>query len=121
MAEIRVAIKANDAATMAELGNELAALRGQEPQGAQLIDDPAPHPATIEPFLTTVLIAVVAGMAGAVGREIAQSAISWLVTRVHAIAGRRKSVLILSVGKVSLKIDADTDPRRAAATLAKGL
>lgn len=106
---------------MVELGDELAALRGQEPHGAELIDDPAPHPAMMAPLLTTVLISVVAGMGGAVGRKIAESAIALLVERVRAVAGRRKSALILSVGTVSLKIDEHTEPSRVAAELASGL
>jgi hypothetical protein len=122
MQQIRIAIQAGDPATMVELDKELEALRGHEPAGAELIEDPAPRPRVVlDPLVTTVLIAVVAGMGGAVGRELADSVISWFVERMRAIAARRKSPLIVTLGDASLTVDEHTAPAKAAAQLAAGL
>ncbi len=121
MGEIRIVVKANDAATMVDLGKELQALRGHEPEGAALIDDPEARPEALEPLLSTVALALIAGMGGAVGRELGQHLIAWFVERMRAFAGRRKTSLILTIGKVSLQVDEHTIPGQAAARLAAGL
>ena len=119
--QIRISIQASDPATVVELNNEFEALRGHEPKGAELIEDPAPRPRVMDPLLTTVLIAVVAGMGGAVGKELADSVIVWFVERMRAIAARRKSPLIVTLGDASLTVDEHTPPAKAAAQLAAGL
>jgi hypothetical protein len=119
--QIRISIQASDPATVVELNNEFEALRGHEPKGAELIEDPAPRPRVMDPLLTTVLIAVVAGMGGAVGKELADSVIVWFVERMRAIAARRKSPLIVTLGDASLTVDEHTAPAKAAAQLAAGL
>jgi hypothetical protein len=120
-AEIRIVVKSNDAATMIDLEKELEALRGHEPEGTQLIDNPDAGARALEPLLSTVAIALIAGMGGALGRELGLSLISWFVERMRAVAARRKSNLILSVGKISLQVDEHTIPAQAAAKLAAGL
>jgi hypothetical protein len=120
--QIRISIQASDPATAVELNNEFEALRGHEPKGAELIEDPAPRPRGIDAQLaTTVLIALVAGMGGAVGKELADSVLSWFIERMRAVAARRKSPLIVTLGDASLTVDEHTVPAKAAAQLAAGL
>ena len=122
MQQIRISIQAEDPATLAELGDALEALRGHEPAGAELIEDLAPRPRVVlDPLVTTVLIAVVAGMGGAVGKELGQSVIAWLVERMRTVAKRRKSPLIVTLGEASLTVDEHTAPAKAAAQLGAGL
>lgn len=121
MPQIRIAIQAGDPATMVELNRELEALQGHEPAGTELIEDPGPRTRALDPLATTVLIAVVAGVGGSIGRELADSLISWFVARMRAVAARRKSPLIVTLGNASLTIDEHTSPADAAAKLAAGL
>ena len=121
MPQIRIAIQAGDPATMLELNRELEALHGHEPAGTEFIKEPTPGTRALDPLTTTVLIAVVAGMGGSVGRELADSLITWFVERMRSIAGRHKSPLIVTLGDASVTIDEHTSPATAAAKLAAGL
>ena len=121
MPQIRIAVRAGDPATMLELNRELEALHGHEPAGTELIEDTAPGTRALDPLTTTVLIALVAGMGGAVGKELADSLITWFVARMRAVAERHKSPLIVTLGDASLTIDEHTAPADAAAKLAAGL
>jgi len=119
--QIRNAIRAGDPATIAELDTEIEALRGHEPAGAELIEDPTPRTTVAGDLLTTVLVALVSGVAVGAGKQVGETVITWLVDRVRALAKRRKTVVTLSVGDVSVTVDEHTTPAAAAAQLAAGL
>jgi len=119
--QIRIAIRAGDPATIVELDSELEALRGHEPAGAELIEDPTPRIRIAGDLLTTVLVALVSGVAVGAGKQVGETVITWLVERIRALTKRRKTVVTLSVGDVSVTVDEHTVPAKAAAQLAAGL
>ena len=121
MQQIRIAIEARDPATIAELDNEIKDLRGHEPAGAELIEGPTPRTTVAGDLLTTVLVALASGVAVGAGKQVGETVINWLVERIRALTKRRKTVVILSVGDVSLTVDEHTVPAKAAAQLAAGL
>jgi len=118
MQTIRVAIRAADQETQAEVARELEALRGQEPSGAELIDDPAPRPRSLDPLLTTAAIALVVGVASGAGKKLGEVAMAWLIERIRGIAKKRQNKIIVSVSGVQLTVDEHTDPEQVAAQLA---
>ena len=121
MQQIRIAIRAGDPATIVEVDNELEALRGHEPAGGELIEDPTPRIRIAGDLLTTVLVALVSGVAVGAGKQVGETVITWLVERIRALTKRRKTVVTLSVGDVSVTVDEHTVPAKAAAQLAAGL
>ena len=117
MQPIRVAIRATDPTTLAEIERELATLRGQEPPGAELIDDPSPQPKVGDPLLATLAIALVAGAGGKFGELV----IEWLVERIRKIVSKRKAKVTLTVAGVQLTVDEQTKPDHLAAQFGKAM
>jgi hypothetical protein len=120
MQPIRMSIRAADAATTAELRRELEALQGQEPAGAELLEDRTPRPQLADPLLTSALIALVGGIAGGAGKGLAETLMGWLLERIREVAKRRKTTVIVTLGETSLEIDERTRVSEAA-TLAAAL
>ena len=119
MQPMRIEMQASDPATGAELRRELEALRGQEPAGAELLEDTRPRPQVIDPLVATAIVGVVAGIAGGMGKEIGARMVGWLIEAVRGVAQRRKTKIILSLGDVSLEVDEQTRAQDAAAKLLK--
>lgn len=117
MEPIRIAIQAGDPKTGAELRRELESLRGQEPSGAELLDDPAPRTQVVDPLAATAIVGLVAGLAGGAGQQLGMTMIAWLVERVRQVVARRKTSVILTIGDVSQEIDAHTRAQDVAAKL----
>ena len=117
MQSIRVAIRATDPTTLAEIERELADLRGQEPPGAELIDDPSPQPKVVDPLLTTAGIALLAGAGGKLGEIV----IEWLVERIRRIVAKRKAKVTLTVAGVQLTVDEQAKPEHLAAQFGKAM
>ena len=108
--DIRVSIRAADAATLAEVERELEALRGQEPSGAELLDDPSPRPKAMDPLLTTLMISLVAGFASGIGKEVGERALAWLVSKIKAAVKKRGGKVTMKVAGVELEVNEHTDP-----------
>jgi hypothetical protein len=121
MQPIRVAIRASDPGTLAELERELAALRGQEPAGAELLDDPTPRPRSVDPLLATLAFALVTGMASGAGKKLGEALMTWLIDRIRAVVKRRKTSVTLTVAGVALTVDEHSDPDRLAAAIVDSL
>lgn len=121
MQPIRVAIRASDPATRAELERELAALRGQEPEGTELIDDPAPRPKTVDPLLATLAIALVAGFASGAGKRLGETLMTMLIERIRTVLKKRKAKATMTVAGIQLSIDERSDPAELAARLLTSL
>ena len=119
MQPIRIAIEAGDPATGAELRREIEALRGQEPSGAELLEDTTPRTRVADPLLTTAILGLVAGIAGGAGKQIGVTVMTWLIEQIRAVAGKRKTSLIVTVDGVSHQIDANTRAEDAARKLLK--
>ena len=117
MQPIRVGIRATDPATLADIERELQALRGQEPAGAELIDDPTPRPKGVDPLLATLAIALITGA----GTKLGEVAMSWLIERVRRIVRDRKSRVTLTVAGVELTVDEQSDPSEMAAQVGRVL
>jgi hypothetical protein len=110
MQPIRVGIRATDPATLADIERELEALRGQEPPGAELIDDPSPRPKGVDPLLATLAIALVTGA----GSKLGEVAMAWLIERIRRIVKNRQARVTLTVAGVELTVDEQTDANEAA-------
>lgn len=121
MQPIRVAIRAADRETQSELERELRALRGQEPAGAELLDDATPRPRGADPLLTTMLLGLGAGIAGGAGKALGEAVMKWLIERVKAIVTKRKSTAIVTVAGVELVVTETSDPAQLAALAAESL
>jgi hypothetical protein len=119
MQAIRMTIQAGDSKTTAEVRRELAALRGQEPSGAELLDDSTSRTQVLDPLLATALVGLVAGIAGGAGQQIGVSVMTWLVERIRGVAKRQKTSVIVTIGDVSHRVDEHTRPGDAAAKLLK--
>jgi hypothetical protein len=115
MQPIRVAIRTSDPGTLAEIEREMKAMRGQEPAGAELLDDPSPRPRVADPLQATMLIALAAGLAGGAGKELGQALVKWLIERIRNIVKKRKASAIVTVAGVELSVDEDSDPDQLAA------
>lgn len=121
MQPIRVAIRASDPATRAEIERELAALRGQEPEGTELIDDPAPRPRTVDPLLATLAVALVAGFASGVGKRLGETLMTMLIERIRTVVKKRRAKVTMTVAGIQLSIDERSDPAELAARLVTSL
>jgi hypothetical protein len=119
MHSIRIAIQAGDPATTAAVRRELEALRGREPSGAELLQDPAPRTQGFDPLVATAIVGLVAGIAGGAGQQIGVAVMTWLLERIRAVVKRQKTSVILTVGDVSERVDEHTRPQDAAAKLLK--
>jgi len=117
MQPIRVGIRATDPATLADIEQELEALRGQEPPGAELIDDPTPRPKGVDPLLATLAIALVTGA----GTKLGEVVMSWLIERVRRIVRDRKARVTLTVAGVELEVGEESDPTELAARVGRVL
>ena len=121
MPPILVSIRATDPATLAEIERELDALRGQEPSGAELIDDPRPRPQVVDPLVTTLAIALIAGVASGAGKKLGEAVMTWLIDRIRGIVRKRKARVTLSVAGVDLTVDEQSDPSQLAAQIGPAL
>jgi len=121
MQPIRVAIRAADRETQSELERELRALRGQEPAGTELLDDPAPRPRGADPLLTTMLIGLGAGLAGGAGKVLGEVVMKWLIERVKAIVAKRKSAAVVTVAGLEVTVTETSDPGQLAAQVSEAL
>jgi hypothetical protein len=119
MQPMRIEIQAGDPATGAAVRRELEALRGQEPSGAELLDDPTPRTRGLDPLVATALVGLVAGIAGGAGQQIGVTVMTWLIERIRALAGKRKTSVLLIVDGVSQQVDANTRAEDAARKLLK--
>jgi hypothetical protein len=117
MQPIRVGIRATDPAALADIKRELEELRGQEPPGAELIDDPTPRPKGIDPLLVTMAIALVTGA----GTKLGEVAMTWLIERIRRIVRNRRARVTLTVAGVELTVDEQTDPKAVAAQFGRVL
>ncbi|HEU5217697.1 MAG TPA: hypothetical protein VFU23_03515 [Gemmatimonadales bacterium] len=116
-----MSLHAADRATIAEIEQELEALRGQGPPGAELVDDPAPKPMVVDPLTTTVAIALVVGIAGGAGKILGEQAMHWLIDKIKSIVSRRKANVNLTVAGLEVNVDEHTDTRRLAAQVARAV
>ena len=120
MPPVPIAVRADDPATRAAIERELAALRGREPAGAELVEDTRPRPKVVDPLVVTMAIALATGVAGGAGKKIGELAITWLVERVRAIVRKRKTSVTMTVGGATFTVDEHTEPAEVAARLADG-
>jgi hypothetical protein len=121
MQPIRVAIRAADPETQSELRRELRALRGQEPPGTELLDDPSPTFRSTEALLTTMLFALAAGLSGGAGKALGEAMMKWLIERVKGIVTKKKSSAIVTVAGIDLAVHPDSDPAELAARFAEAM
>ena len=117
----RISIRAADAATLAQVERELEALRGQEPAGAELLDDPAPRPRAMDPLLTTLMVSMVAGFASGIGKEVGERALAWLVAKIQAAVTKRGGKVTMKVAGVELEVNEHTDPGQLGAEFTAAL
>ena len=117
MQPIRVAIRTTDPGTLAEIERELAGLRGQEPEGTELLDDPAPRPRTVDPLVATLAVALAAGIASGAGKRLGETLMTLLIERIRTVLKRRKAKATLTVAGVQLSVDEHSDPAQLAAQL----
>lgn len=117
MQPIRVGIRATDPATLADIERELEALRGQEPTGAELIDDQSPRPKTVDPLLTTIVVALVAGA----GTRLGETVMTWLIERIRGIVKKRKANVTLTIAGVEVTVDEQTPPDQLATQFGRAL
>lgn len=117
MQPIRVGIRATDPATLADIERELDALRGQEPPGAELIDDPSPRPKGVDPLLATLAIALVTGA----GTKLGEVVMAWLIERIRRIVKNRRARVTLTVAGVEFTVDEQTEPDQLAAQFGRAL
>lgn len=122
MKPIRVSVRAEDAATLADITAELDALRGHEPEGvALLVDDSSPRTRAVDPQVAMVGLALVTGVAGGAGTKLGEAVMTWLITRIKRIVKRKKTKVAVKVAGVEFTVDEATDPEQLGPELSRAI